>query len=323
MYQFHSAVNTATLNSNYLKIFKHIESYGKKFEKLLEDYPNLKEILPVGITFKKLITYPFVKLTDIYYGYVNLTRTWSEKDKKTLDERIQKFINYKSHYGKIRKFLVDPVNGFEINNCIYCDLNHVGGHIKENGERKLECDVEHILDKGTCPLVGLSIYNFLPSCVTCNDGAHKGIKPLGASKADTLRLSPTHYQNNFEHKVHFNLLFNSDNIEDLNMWKDLNAWNVGFLIDDDVYEQTISMFELEQRYNSDYHKHYFGEYLEKKLNNPPNVIRQMANLKNVTYEDVYEELFDVEKKRSQHASREKCRLELMSYFDKHYKQYDV
>lgn len=61
----------------------------------------------------------------------------------------------------------------EIRSCYYCEMAYVNTYTlidKDNGNlvERRQFDLDHFLPKGKCPCVGLSLYNFVPSCQVCN-----------------------------------------------------------------------------------------------------------------------------------------------------------
>ena len=87
---------------------------------------------------------------------------------------------------------------------------------------------EHILDKGNCPLVSLSLYNFVPSCGTCNGPDNKGSNTLGRSIEETILLSPTTPLNKFAEEVTFSVLPSTNEIKDLIMFRSDNDLQIVF-----------------------------------------------------------------------------------------------
>lgn len=51
-------------------------------------------------------------------------------------------------------------------------------------------DLDHILPKSICPIVGLSLFNIVPSCQVCNEKL-KGQRTLGSTESIRQELSPT------------------------------------------------------------------------------------------------------------------------------------
>lgn len=95
-------------------------------------------------------------------------------------------------------------------------------------------------------------------------------------------------------------------ISDLELFKTNNGWEIDFLYNDDVYRQTVSMFDLKERYNAE--KCYFGKYLQtKRIFN----IKELAESSKCTEDEILEVLFCYERNKQEHTPKEKCRLELL------------
>ena len=69
-------------------------------------------------------------------------------------------------------------------------------------------DLDHVLPKGECPIIGLSLFNLVPCCATCNEKL-KGEKELARAKDDWLKLSPTYRGYKWEDDVHIHLVSTS------------------------------------------------------------------------------------------------------------------
>lgn len=265
MYRFISSKPIRDVNNAYLALYRNKKSFNRKFDDAVIMCPEIAGLLPPGTKGIDLLTYGFSRLVELFYNYNKaLDDLHNEARVKEINDLFKAIFNYDSHREKIRRFLSDPNNGFEIHNCVYCDLNKVKGYTRTDGKRNLEFHADHVLDKGSCPLVALSIHNFVPSCPTCNESPLKGVKPLGNTKADTLKISPKSATNKFDKDVKFILNITDTTIPDLELFKTNDGWEIDFSYKDGVYQQTVSMFDLKERYNAE--KGYFGEYLQKKEN---------------------------------------------------------
>ena len=209
----------------------------------------------------------------------------------------------------INQKLRNPENGFEIHNCFYCDIQHFQKS-KLGGVIRLNFQADHVLDEGKCPLVGLSIHNFVPSCDVCNGAANKGSHTIGRTKKETLKISPKSRLNRFENDVEFYFTPSCDDIKDLKMFKGHEGWEINFRYSIPEYHRTINLFHLKERYNAV--KAYFGEYIFLRKNNPDTQIKSDAALLKVSFENRSEELFALEKNRRNHQPMEKCRRELIT-----------
>jgi len=220
MYRFISSKPLRDVNKAYLALYRNKKSFNKKFSDAVMACPEIAGLFSPGTKGMDLLTYDFSRLVELYYNYKKtLNDLHNNARVKEINDKFKAIFNYDSHREKIRRFLSDPNNGFEIHNCVYCDLNKVKGYTRADGKRNLEFHADHVLDKGLCPLVALSIHNFVPSCPTCNEPPLKGVKPLGNTKADTLKISPKSATNKFETEVKFILNITDITIPDLELFK--------------------------------------------------------------------------------------------------------
>ena len=307
MYRFISSKSLRDVNKAYLALYRNKKSFNKKFSDSVMACPEIAGLFSPGTKGMDLLTYDFSHLVELYYNYKKtLNDLHNNARVKEINDKFKAIFNYDSHREKIRRFLSDPNNGFEIHNCVYCDLNKVKGYTRADGKRNLEFHADHVLDKGLCPLVALSIHNFVPSCPTCNEPPLKGVKPLGNTKADTLKISPKSATNKFETEVKFILNITDITIPDLELFKTNDGWEIDFQYKDNIYMQTVLMFDLVERYNAE--KDYFRTYLHKKRKYD---IKLLAETCKCTEEDILEDLFCYKQNKQAHIPKEKCRLELL------------
>ena len=252
----------------------------------------------------------FKYLTRVYCaftGYLN-GKTTAEKD--SIKNAFKKGgFNYDSHKSKIANFLTDLANGFEIHNCVYCDLEDVTSFTKANGSLVRKFETEHVLDKGECPLVALSLYNFVPSCGTCNGPAIKGTRTIGDTEAEIAKLSPSAEGYDFENKVRFEVKIVSPDIKGLNAINHAGDYEIAFNVREALYQKSIDLFELKQRYNNDKEKEALLTWREKRKKNPDNIVQQFADIRHVTFEEIFEEFFELKKRK--HYPMEKARRDVM------------
>lgn len=309
MYRFVSSQNPVRLKKAYLKEY-NIKLLQNKLDKLMNAYPAIKAVLPDKISAKKLLVGNFKYLARVYCaftGYLN-GKTTAEKD--SIKNAFKKGgFNYDSHKSKIAIFLTDLTNGFEIHNCVYCDLEDVTSFTKANGSLVRKFETEHVLDKGECPLVALSLYNLVPSCGTCNGPAIKGTRTIGDTEAEIAKLSPSAEGYDFENKVSFEVKIVSPYIEDLNAINHAGDYEIAFNVREALYQKSIDLFELKQRYNNDKEKEALLTWREKRKNNPDNIVQQFADIRHVTFEEIFEEFFELKKRK--HYPMEKARRDVM------------
>lgn len=311
MYRFVSSRNPVDLKKAYLEEYD-VKLLQKKLDRLLKAYPEIADVMPEDISARKLLIGNFKYLTKVYCAFTGYLEGKTVAEKRTI---VSAFVsggfNYDSHKGKIAKFLMDAANGFEIHNCVYCDLEDVTTFVRADGSRVRRFETEHVLDKGECPLVALSLYNFVPSCGTCNGPDIKGTRTIGDAEAEIARLSPSAEEYDFEGKVKFEVKMVTPGVADLNAINHAGDYEVGFVVMEAIYQKSIDLFELKPRYNHGNVKLELLKWREKRRSNPDNIVRQFAVLKNVSFEAMFEEMFELDLRRREHYPMEKARRDVM------------
>lgn len=101
------------------------------------------------------------------------------KQKKIDNSRLKKaFVGGKDYGGSIgySKFsskgtttynAYDLAKKLKVNVCPYCSRNYTFT-IKDKNSKSTRPDFDHFYDKGTHPILALSFYNLIPSCILCN-----------------------------------------------------------------------------------------------------------------------------------------------------------
>ena len=112
-------------------------------------------------------------------------------------------------------------------------------------------DLDHVLPKSDCPIVALSLFNFVPSCQNCNEKL-KRTRTLGDSEAQRSKLSPTSDQYDFENQVSIVLRRRDGGVPKLNCLQHANEYRLVFECKDKDYIKSVNLFRLTERYN--YHK---------------------------------------------------------------------
>lgn len=113
---------------------------------------------------------------------------------------------------------------------------------------KVQFDIDHFLDKGSCPLIALSLFNFVPSCQICNSRL-KHDKQLKDNNGKIVsKLSPTSDDFAFDNEVKIIVIPTSefDYAKILN--QDKGKFKLEFVNSTGVYQNFIDMFRLEDRY---------------------------------------------------------------------------
>jgi len=311
MYRFVSSQNPVRLKKAYLEEY-NIKLLQDKLDKLMKAYPEIRAVLPDKISAKKLLVGNFKYLTRVYCAFTDSLNGKTTAEKDSIKNAFKKGgFNYDSHKSKIADFLTDLANGFEIHNCVYCDLEDVTSFTKANGKKVRKFDTEHILDKGECPLVALSLYNFVPSCKICNSADIKGTKTIGDTEAEIAKLSPSAEDYDFENKVKFVVNLITPSITDLKATSHADDYEITFNVREILYQKSIDLFELKSRYNHGEVKLKLLKWREKRRNNPDNKILEYARWRMVSFEEAFEEFFELNLRRREHFIMEKARRDVM------------
>lgn len=311
MFRFVSSANPVVLKRAYLGEY-NVKLLQKKLEELMRAYPEIKAVLPEDMSAKKLLVGNFKYLAKVYCAFTGFVNTKTDEEKAVI---INAFVDggfkYSSHESKIGKFLKNADNGFEIHNCVYCDLEDVTTFIKADGTKVRKFETEHVLDKGECPLVALSLYNFVPSCGTCNGPAVKGSKTIGDTEDEIARLSPSSEGYDFEGKVRFEVKITNPDVADLKPTTHIEDYEVDFDVQEEIYQKSIDLFELKGRYNVDKHKSELLKWRERRKYYTDNKVAEIARLMEVPFEEIIEEKFELQLRKREHYTMEKARRDVM------------
>lgn len=135
-------------------------------------------------------------------------------------------------------------------------------------------DLDHVLDKGRCPITAISLMNFVPSCSVCNEKLKK-TKILGRGGNPIEELSPTSKKFDFDRQVTFML----NPRHDKRIGNRPTAHEDDYELDMDVKNQDynifVEMFHLLERYR--FHKIEALFWLELKYRYTDSRIALMAN----------------------------------------------
>lgn len=281
------------------------------WDNLIKDYPVMKSVLSSGMKASDLLIAPFETLVDVYFKFEAIKGKLEEADIAKINTKAGKIFTYSSYKDKIAKFFMNPDYGFEIYNCFYCELENVRKYTDDKGVERHLFEIEHVLDKGTCPMVGLSLFNFVPSCGHCNSQGVKGNHTIGTTKKDVKKLSPTVPDYDFEHKVIFVLDAKGSIIKDLKMTDHLDDYDISFFYLDGLYKASVDLFQLHSRYNSEPYKSQLLALVQKRHNNPDNYIQELAKMSHCSYDEVLKEQFDLGISEKCHWTMNKARHDLI------------
>ena len=178
-------------------------------------------------------------------------------------------------------------------------------------------DLDHELDKGSCPILALSIYNFVPCCSVCNEKLKRTIT-IGdkINKNELIKLSPTSDGYNFDGNVTFFVIPRVAST--FGFLKNQNKYKIDITCQDAAFEKTIDLFRLKQRYN--HHKVFALRLLDLKERYSKGSIKMISNLlqnkkrfpNRYTEQQIYEDIFGEEYSKVGHRCFDKLRRDILT-----------
>lgn len=175
-------------------------------------------------------------------------------------------------------------------------------------------DLDHELDKASCPLLALSLYNFVPSCPTCNEKLKRSTT-IGSKidKKELIKLSPTSDKYDFDKNVLFYIT--PKRMSTFGFLRNLEEYIIDMKCHDKSFEKSIGLFRLKQRYN--YHKVFALRLLDLKERYSPGSIKMISNLlqgscsEKYTEEQIREDIFGEEYSKVGHRAFDKLRKDIL------------
>lgn len=299
---------------------------------------KFKRLLPTQLN--KLIILPYTELAEIYDAYAALRLNKEDKLHLALKELFsytkEKGGRFNALSDSIIEFFKNKNNNFDIHTCHYCDMTYINyfqyEEVAKNGKRKeirTQFDLDHVLDKGRCPLVALSLYNLVPACPTCNGPHIKGKRVMDVTLKQCQKLSPTSNLYDFDNQVKIWLRPKTERISNTDFLKHLDDYELDFdTLSDADYDKEIDFLYLRERYN--YHKCEALRLVELKVKYTPSKITEMARIicntgkgeqkeptpnANMITEQIRRDIFGLEFSNEHHRAFQKLRKDILDFED--------
>ncbi len=177
-------------------------------------------------------------------------------------------------------------------------------------------DLDHELDKCSCPLLALSLYNFVPSCPVCNEKL-KHSKTIGdkTDKNELIKLSPTSDNYDFDGNVTFGVT--PQRASTYGFVKHMKKYSIDITCHDTAFKKSVGLFRLRQRYN--YHKIFALRLLDLKERYSVGSISMISNLlrgmaakpDRYTEQQIYEDIFGEEYSKVGNRCFDKLRRDVL------------
>ena len=101
------------------------------------------------------------------------------------------------------------------------------------------------------------------------------------------------------------------NASDLKATTHIDDYEVDFDVQEAIYQKSIDLFELKGRYNVDKYKAELLKWMDKRRSNPNNMVQQFADFKKVSFDEMFEEMFELQLRKREHYTMEKARRDVM------------
>lgn len=321
----------ANCNSLYTQIFStaEIADLQNKWNTILNKFPSV-QTFPKDV--KDILIADFQKLTDLYFEYDKIKKNNPLIEKefilKTKGEKSQLLVfDYNKYYSKIINYFCEYCNQLGIFSCFYCDIHPIGRYSKKKNEPRLTVDLDHFYPKDQCPILALSLRNFVPSCQVCNSrikGKTEFLKFYGLEKKslsiqdkkDILnKLSPTSDLYDFNNNSKIFVFPQKGFSKKISYLNNINSYKICFK-SNDVYQHEIDALYLEQRYNSITILSEALSILDLKRKFPPSKIKEIKEIfeRNnyfVTEKQIEEIIFRKNYDINRHSNLLKLKLDLL------------
>ncbi len=281
------------------------------------DWTNWKAIYDkkgtIPETVESLLTADFHTLVDVYKRFVALgipekVYGWRSLVKNPVLTDLEKVFNYTRGFdGEIAYFFVKWSEKLEIRSCYYCEMSYVNSYsvLEKKGRSvviKRQFDLDHFLPKAKCPCVGLSLYNFVPSCQVCNSRI-KSNKMPNVTFDEYEQISPTSSMAKFDDNITVRLVMRPTG-------KYLLSGRYIYLRARRPYRQYVDFFKLNERYS--FHKSEAERLKSLKVRYPKSNIKKIAKLLGYREKEVEEDIFNMNYLREKGRCFEKFTRDLLT-----------
>jgi len=300
------------LASEYVSEFKDLDELEERWRDFKELHPALSVFTE---SVKELMSATFCELVDVYERYQNLPSETQEQKEElaTIKSYLPNMVfNYdktgaghQTHQGVISGFFRKKMDDLNIHTCYYCDMAYINLYIVDDDEMKSQFDLDHALAKDDCPLVALSLHNFVPSCPVCNERL-KRKNPLSDSLDGLKLVAPCSDDFDANKQIHFKV--NQEKVCTSGFMRHKDCYRMKINAHG-VYASYAKLFRLEERY--EYHKGEALRLLDLKRKYPMSNIRQIARLMHKTADEVKEDIFGLHFSKNNHRCFDKMKRDIM------------
>lgn len=277
-------IERQALADEYVTIFPNGVQMDSDWKALRSDIvkavAGLNAVLPESL--KEFLKKPYEKLVDIYEMYV-ANETVINQDIKIRARLLFSYdrFEYKGsvgnkHSARIARFFMNHAKEMQIYTCHYCDMAYINAYPTGPRKKNNHFDLDHVLDKGRCPILALCFFNLVPVCPVCN-GRIKSVRQVATSTAERKLLSPTNPNYDFENNVTIWMDHPDGKCSTFGYEKRMDEYELKFDTHKaPIYEKEIDFFRLVPRYN--FHKCEALRLMDLKERYTDSRIVEMARL---------------------------------------------
>lgn len=273
--------------SDYLRVFDI-----PKMERMWNNWKNkYGESATFPETVDKLLIADVDLIAEIYERFIALgipkkIIIKGQEEKNPQWKELECIFKYSRCYDdKIAAFFIRQAKKLNISTCYYCDSAYINVYTLSNTHTiRRKFDIDHFLPKSECPILALSLFNFVPSCQVCNSRI-KLENVLGQNKAERGLLNPAGENYTFDKDVRIRLRMNRV----CTSFANTKIYNIYFHCNN-VYRQSINFFHLEERY--EFHKAEAIRLQKLKQKYPNSTIKRIAKLLRKSPKSIHEDIFN-------------------------------
>lgn len=258
--------NITSLKRDYLNIFQD------RIPKIQQHWDNIWERIPQLQVFPRYISdiliMDFDDLANLYEGYQLLSI--EDEDKSELN----RIFPYKGiNESIVTKFFRTHSQEMGISTCCYCDLAYINAYsVKSN--RYSHFDIDHFFPKSKCPIIGLSLFNLVPSCPICNERLKRN-NVVGNNTNEWKLLCPTSKDYFFDENVTIRIL-PKETFKYLRFQEESNSYYIYFDTNSSIYSKEVEQFHLNERY--EFHKCEALHLLDLKRDYPDSCLKMIGKI---------------------------------------------
>lgn len=173
--------------------------------------------------------------------------------------------------------------GIEV--CPYCQRNYITNYNEEDNKELTTADLDHFYPQAQYPYLALSLYNFIPSCHTCNStmknqdkiGIDTHVYPYTDSMEEdikfTIKMNKDSKESNQDEKYKDKTLF----IERKNLEIDINVNNSISANKKEKIENSLKTFKLREVYKNS-HSKYVGDLIHNFQKYPKSYTKALGEI---------------------------------------------